>query len=271
MRQITPDRYDELRHEWITEHAGIWNIQKRRGEKLNRQIRKRTRMTAGARPNPYDDNLTHPHWARRGSTVEIGLEGIIVLASALIAPLGWPAGKLLYELTVQYIPARLRAYPIPALFATATGIGVLTVLLYSPDDSLYRTLLAPYLLAQIPATFAVAGIYGILNGWLAIDGSASWWPITPPPPPVDLDLPFGPDDLTAPPVFDVAEPVSAADMTPTTQITQSLQSLHLVKIGLAACAIGAAWMTGAVTIGVKDALTDAISSTSWTSPATLTH
>lgn len=271
MRQITPDRFDDLRHEWITEHAGIWNIQKRRAEKLNRQIRKRIRMTAGARPNPYDDNLTHPHWARKGSTVEITLEGIIILAGALMAPIGWTVGRLMYETIIQFIPNRLRAYPIPALLYTAGGIGLLTVLLYSPDDSLTRTLLAPYLLAQIPAAFAFAAIYGVLNGWLAIDGSTTWWPITPPPLPVDLHVPFGPDDLTAPPVFATGEPETAADMTPVTQVTQSLQSLRLVQIGLAVCAIGAAWMIGAVAIGIKDVLTDAVSSSSWTSPSSLTH
>jgi hypothetical protein len=25
----------------------------------------------------------------------------------------------------------------------------------------------------------VAGIYGILEGWLAVDGSRQWWPLTP--------------------------------------------------------------------------------------------
>lgn len=269
MRHVVPDRFDELRHEWIAEHAGIWNMQKRRAELLNRQIRKRIRMTAGARPNPYDDNVTHPHWARTGSTVEIIIERSVVAVCALLTPAGWIAGRLLYHYLIRFIPGRLRAYPIPALLAAAAIIGTLTALLYSPDDTLTGTVVAPYVLAQIPAAFAAAGIYGILNGWLAIDGSASWWPITPPPLPVDLTIHLGPDDLTAPSVFETADPNEAVDMTPVTQITQSLQSLHLVRTCLAICAIGSAWMTGAVGVGIKDAVLDTVSSPTWSSPANL--
>lgn len=258
MGHVMPDRYDELRHEWIAEHAGIWNIQKRRAELLNRQIRKRIRTAAGARPSPYDDNVMHPHWARRGSTVEIVIERVVVGLCAVLAPLGWLGGRLLYEYTVRFIPERLRAYPVPALLFSAAGVGTITALLYSPDDTLASTVIAPYVLAQIPATFAAAGIYGILNGWLAVDGSASWWPLTPPPLPVDLTLPLGPDDLTAPSVFETFDPAEAVDMTPTNQISQSQQALHLVRIGLAVCMIGVAWMTGAVGVGVRDAVFDVV-------------
>ena len=132
-------------------------------------------------------------------------------------------------------PTALRAYPIPALLWTAAGIGVLTALLYTPDDSLTTAFAAPYLIAQIPATFAAAGIYGILNGWLAVDGSTTWWPLTPPPIPVEFNLSLEPDDLTAPAVFETADPESAVDLTPATQISQSTQSARLVFAGLAAC------------------------------------
>lgn len=258
MGHVMPDRYDELRHEWISEHAGIWNIQKRRAELLNRQIRKRIRMAAGARPSPYDDNVMHPHWARRGSTVEIIIERFVIGLCAVLAPLGWLAGRLLYEYTVRFIPGRLRAYPVPALLCSAVGIGTITALLYSPDGTLAGTVIAPYVLAQIPAAFAAAGIYGILNGWLAVDGSASWWPVTPPPLPVDLTLPLGPDDLTAPSVFETFEPAEVVDMTPTSQISQSQQPLHLVRIALALCLIGTAWMSGAVAVGIRDAVFDVV-------------
>lgn len=256
MAHELPDRYDELRREWIAEHAGISTIQKRRAERLNRQIRKRIRMTAGARPNPYDDSITHPLWAREGTTVEVHGERILVLVCALIAPIGWPLGRFLYEQIITLIPERLRAYPTPALLWTAGGIGTLTALLYTPDTSVTTALIAPYLIAQIPATFAAAGIYGILNGWLAIDGSASWWPLTPPPIPVDFNLALEPDDLTAPAVFESAEPLSAADLAPVTQITQSTQSVRRVFIALAVCLIGSIWMVGAVAVGVKDAALD---------------
>lgn len=247
-----PDRYDELRREWIAEHAGIWTIQKRRAERLNRHIRKRIRMTAGARPNPHDDNVIHPLWARHGITAEVWLERLIVLLCAVLAPIGWLLGYRLYGQLVTLIPDRLRAYPIPALLWTATGIGILTALLYAPDQSLTTALVAPYLIAQVPAVFAIAGIYGILNGWLAIDGSATCWPLTPPPMPVEFNLALEPDDLTAPAVFQTAEPEAAVDLTPATQITQSTQPAKLVFIGLAACTIGSLWMLGTVIAGLKN-------------------
>lgn len=256
MVRVMPDRYDELRREWIAEHAGIWNIQKRRAEQLNRQIRKRIRMAAGARPNPYDDNPTHPLWARHGTTVELVGERVMVGLCALAAPIGWPLGRLLYAQIVAIIPDRLRAYPIPALLWAAIGIGTLTTLLYMPNHSLSATLIAPYLIAQIPATFAAAGIYGVLNGWLAIDGSASWWPLTPPPMPVEFNLTLEPDDLTAPAVFDTADPESAAELTPPTQISQSTQSPRNVLAALVLCLLGCLWMVGAVAVGIKDSVLD---------------
>ncbi len=254
-----PDRYDELRREWIAEYAGISNIQKRRAELLNRQIRKRIRRTAGARPNPYDDNPTHPLWAREGTTIEVVGERFIVLLCALAAPIGWPLGQLLYQQIVTLIPDRLRAYPVPALLWTAFGIGTVTALLYTPDNSLSTTLVAPYLTAQIPATFAAAGIYGVLNGWLAIDGSASWWPLTPPPLAVDFNLALEPDDLTAPAVFETADPESVADLSPATQISQSMQSTKNVLIALASCLIGSVWMVGAVAVGITSAAVQPLS------------
>ncbi len=81
-------------------------------------------------------------------------------------------------------------------------------------------------------------------------------PDPPPPLPVDLTLPLGPDDLTAPSVFETLEPAEVVDLSPTTQISQSQQSLHLVRITLALCLIGVAWMSGAVAVGIRDAIFD---------------
>ncbi|GAB4972185.1 hypothetical protein MAHJHV57_53540 [Mycobacterium avium subsp. hominissuis] len=58
-------------------------------------------------------------------------------------------------------------------------------------------------------------------------------------------------------------------MTPLTQITQSLQSLHLVRATAAVCAIGTAWMIGAVGVGIKDAVEHTVSSPAWSSPSQL--
>lgn len=253
MGHVMPDRYDELRREWISEHAGIWNIQKRRAELLNRQIRKRIRTAAGARPSPYDDNVMHPHWARRGSTVEIIIERIVIGLCAVLAPLGWLAGRLLYEYTVRFIPERLRAYPVPALLWSAAGIGTITALLYSPDGTLAGTVIAPYVLAQLPATFAVAGIYGILNGWLAVDGSTDWWPLAPPAPTVTLTLPLLPDDMTAPSPFRTIEPADPIDRTPlgAGAVRPMPRSSKLIVAGLVLNAVGIVWTLAAVGVGIK--------------------
>lgn len=243
-----PDKFDDLRHEWIADHQSIFTMQKRRAQVLNRQIRKRNRIIAGARPNPYDDNVIHGLLFRRPTTFEDGLQLVMVGVCALLAPVGWCLGALLYRCLLAYIPNRLRAYPIPALLWTAVGIGVLTAIIYTPGESWSATLVAPYLIAQIPAAFAAAGVYGILYGWIAVDGSTEMWPMAPPPVPVELDIPLGPDDLTAPPIF-LTEDTEKPAATPV-QIVQSDQPVGLVVAGLLACAIGTAWMIGAVIAAV---------------------
>ncbi len=253
-----PDRYDALRREWIAEHAGVWPMQKRRAELLNRQIRKRVRMTAGARPNPHDDNVIHPLWARSGSTLDLWLERIVVVVSAVVAPIGWPLGLVIYRRLVELIPDRLRAYPIPALLWSAVATGVVPALLYSPDGSFKTAFIAPYLLAQVPAAFASAGIAGILNGWLAVDGSATWWPLTPPPVPVDFDFAMEADDVTAPSVFETADPTTDVDLSPATQIIQSGQPTRLVWAAVSACVLGSVWVFAAVLVGIKNTILDGL-------------
>ncbi len=254
MTDLVPDRYDDLRREWIAEHAGIWTTQKRRAECLNRQIRRRNRMLAGARPSPYDDNTIHPLWVRRANTPEGWLESAIAMVCLLAAPLGWPLGLALYRSIVRLIPDRLRAYPVLALIGIAIATGTLCVLAYTPGRAAATAFLAPYVLAQIPAAFAAAGFLGILNGWLAIDGSADWWPLAPRPLDLDLCLPLQADDLTGPGIFERIDAEPHADLTPPDQITGSRQPLRRVVIGSIVCLIGAVWMTGAVLAGLKDTL-----------------
>lgn len=257
MFRETVDRYDELRREWIAEHSGIVTMQTRRAELLNRRIRRRNRDLAGARPNPYDDNATRPLLTRSPTTVEARLELCIVVVAAVAAPVGWPLGRLLYTRLEPLIPARLRSYPIPALLWAAVVLGILTSLMYAfrdPGSSLSSTVLAPWVMAQLPASFLTAGIYGILNGWLVIDGSTDWWPLAPPPPDLDLLVPLTADDLTGPPVFDTAEaPLSSQDLTPVSRARG--RSPALIMTALALSAIGTAWTVGAITIGVKDVVT----------------
>lgn len=252
------DRYDELRREWIAEHAGIFTMQIRRAEVLNRRIRRRKRDLAGARPNPYDDNATHPLLTRAPNTVEAKIELLLVAAVALAAPLGWPLGRWLYARIESLIPQRLRSFPIVALLCSAIVLGFLTTLLYSSREShsLGSAVLAPWIMAQLPAAFVTAGIYGILNGWLAIDGSLDWWPLTPLPASIELNIPLAADDLTGPSVFVTAEaPLSSYDLTPVIRARGG--STRLLVIAVIVNVLGAAWTLGAVAVGIKAVLLQA--------------
>lgn len=216
MREVQPDYYDETRHAWLREHP-FTNIQKRRAQLLNQQIGRRKRHAAGAGTDPADDNVIGPLWIRKPTPAE----AVIIGAAAALAPLGWPLGVLIYRRTVNLISAELPSYPVAVLLWSAFGTGVLTVLLYWPNGSLLTTLAAPWLIAQIPAAFAAAAIYGILNGWLAV--SAGWWPTQPPPMTSELarGLGLGHHDTRT-------------------------QSTRPILWGLTGCLLGAVWMIGGV-------------------------
>lgn len=263
LNELPPDRFDELRREWIGRHAGVFTIQKRRAEILNRRIRDRHRRQAGARPNPYDDNVIKPLPARRADTIEGYAEVAIVGIAALLAPIGWLAGIALYQRTLGFIPQRLRSYPVPALLWASVALGALTLWLYDPGTALGSALVAPWLTAQIPATFLAAGIYGILNGWLAVEGTTDWWPLTPRPVPAELDYPMGPDDMTGPGIFrqyDLAAGEQPTPIAPDPARPQA-RSAMLIVTALLASALGIAWTIATVTLGVLDALTASISLT----------
>ena len=70
----------------------------------------------------------------------------------------------------------------------------------------------PWIAVQIAAVPLIAGIYGVLDGWLAVDGSEQWWPLTPTARPLtaeDAAAVLGAYDLTVTGVVDArpqAEP-----------------------------------------------------------------
>ncbi len=196
------DIFDAERRAWIAAHCGVFMFQKRRAELLAKAIRARTRVQVGARPDPHDDQVTPRLVFRTPSTTTGSFESALVAACTVAAPLGWPLGKAAYHALVSLIPDRLRAYPIPALLWASSACGLPLVLFYGPSPDLVDTLLFPWLLAQLPAMFLAAGIYGILEGWLAVDGSSDWWPLTPESTDVDDDLILGLGTLAMPTVLD---------------------------------------------------------------------
>ncbi|KUI36194.1 hypothetical protein [Mycobacterium sp. GA-2829] len=173
------DRYDEMRRAWIAAHQGVWTIQRRRAEQLGRRVRARQRHIASAVPDPHDDTLLPPLWLRTAQSPASQLEVVGVLALALVLPLGWLAGRIFHATLTRQIPGTLRAYPIPAMLWSGVVLGAPIVVLSCWVVSLRDGALTAWLCAQLAATPAVAGVYGIADGWLAVPGSTQWWPLTP--------------------------------------------------------------------------------------------
>lgn len=200
----TADKYDEIRRKWIARHQHTFIFQKKRAEDLAREMRDRNTALTGARPDPADDDVIHPWYMRPVKTPYAMLDWIIFMTSAVLAPAGWPLGKLISKTVVQLIPGELRSYPIAGFMWAAAGVGLpmtAVVAWTGPSESLDQAVVLPWLLAQIPAALLVAGIYGILEGWLAVDGARDWWPMSPPAKVDDVDFGFSADDITGPGIF----------------------------------------------------------------------
>lgn len=212
------DRFDEIRRKWIARHQHTFTFQKRRAEILARQIRDRAQERTGARVDPADDDLIHPMWARSGDTVYGALDWVIVGTAAVLAPVGWIAGRGLYKFVIQLIPDEIRSYPIAAFMwgAVATGLPLPMIywLFYDAADSLSMTVLVPWGFAQVPAALLAAGVYGILEGWLAVDGSRDWWPMRPPQESETVDFGFSIDDPPTPGIFRTRAQQPVGDLIP---------------------------------------------------------
>lgn len=211
---VPADRFDEIRRKWIARNQRTFIFQKRRAEILARQIRDRATENSGARVDPADDDVIHPFLMRSHQTTYAALDAIIVVTAAVLAPLGWPVGRLLYRLTVQLIPEGIRSYPIAAFMWAAVVIGLPMPLIYGPTNSLIGTVAVPYLFAQVPAAALAAGVYGILEGWLAVAGSRDWWPMRLPPIHEVVDFGWERDDVTLPAVFPTQETPDVGERTP---------------------------------------------------------
>jgi hypothetical protein len=206
---LPPDRFDDLRREWIAFHQGWSTIQRRRAEQLGRIVRKRQRIHTVAVPDPHDDTVLDPLWIRATKSHASRVELTLVLALAAMAPIGWPAGWALKTTISTLIPNTLRGFPIAALVWSGVGLGVLTALVYElvydPAGSFGQVAVLPWVCVQVAAVPLAAGIYGIAEGWLAVDGSGQWWPLTPVKQPLTADdaaAILGGYDLTGPGVVD---------------------------------------------------------------------
>jgi hypothetical protein len=175
---------DEARHAWIVAHQGVSTIQRRRAEALGRKMRARQRVEASAISDAHDDTVIPPLWLRAAKSPGSHIEMLVVVTAGVVAPAGWLAGLVVKRIFISLIPRRLRAFPIAALLWSGVVLGAVIVALYRPTGSLMQMFVAPWACLQLAAIPATAGVYGIAEGWLAVDGSDSWWPLMPPQRPI---------------------------------------------------------------------------------------
>lgn len=176
-------------------------IQRRRAELLGRTIRACQRRVVSAVPDPHDDTVVPPLWLRTAKSPISQLELALVTVLVVVIPVGWVGGWVLKHVVTRLIPGQLRAFPVAALLWSGAGLGLVTALIYDPNATTGAVVLAPWLCVQVAAIPAVAGVYGIAEGWLAVPGSTQWWPLTPTTPPLtdeDADAILGGYDLTRP-------------------------------------------------------------------------
>ncbi|WP_018604174.1 hypothetical protein [Mycobacterium sp. 155] len=177
------DKFDELRRAWIARHQGWSTIQRRRAEQLGRKVRARQRLQSVAVPDPHDDTLLPPLWLRTTRSPASQVELVLMSAVVVLAPFGLIGGYVLKAVVTRLIPGDLRGYPIAVLLWAAAGLGavivVLSLLVYQPGASFGQVAVMPWICVQFAAVFAVAGVLGIAEGWLAVAASRLWFPRTP--------------------------------------------------------------------------------------------
>jgi hypothetical protein len=216
MGQALPlDRFEDIRREWIAFRQGDSLIQRRRAEVLGRVVRKRQRIRTAAVPDPHDDTVLPRLMFRPAKSLFSQFERALVLIAALIAPIGWPAGWALKTIITSQIPHTLRGFPIAATLWSGAALGLLTVLVYQlaydPAGSFGQIVVLPWVCVQLAAIPTIAGIYGLAEGWLAVEGSDQWWPLTPQRRPLtaaDAAAILGAYEMTGPGVVD-AHPLNA--------------------------------------------------------------
>jgi hypothetical protein len=210
--------YGRQRATWILNHAGPFAFQRTRGQKLQAELDDRERTTAGVNQNIHIQGITERLFLRKAESRAAILELMIIVAAAAIFPIAWPAGRLLYHRLAHHIETRLGVdpnvmptIPITALCWIGAAIMSLGAAVIDPSSatSLVGVVLAPWITIQGSGIFVVAGIYGALEGWLAVPGSTDWWPFPPPPLPstpsfgkqhTDNPAPLTPGDKPTPPL-----------------------------------------------------------------------
>jgi len=181
--------YGELRATRIRNHAGPLKFQSRRGEILQNEVDNDKRQRGGIVQNIHIEAITDNLFLRRPQSRAVMLEYFIVVVCALVFPIAWPAGRALYRWLARRVDPHgetLHAVPITALAWISVALIALPVLFVDPTGwaSLGSVILTPWLWVQGAGVFAVAAVYAVMDGWLAVKGATDWWPFPPPPRPV---------------------------------------------------------------------------------------
>ncbi|MDA2893391.1 hypothetical protein PDG61_20925 [Mycolicibacterium sp. BiH015] len=179
---VNEDRFDDLRRAWIAAHQGWSTIQRRRAELLGRRIRARQRAIASAVADPHDDTSLPPIWLRTSKSPATHIELLMILGLGMSVPIGWLLGWVFYTALARLVPGTLRGFPITALLWASVVLAVPVLVLYDPAPGFGNAVVVPWMCAQLVAIPAAAGVLGIANGWLALEASKAWWPLTPPKP-----------------------------------------------------------------------------------------
>ncbi|MDM2164725.1 hypothetical protein PP352_21480 [Mycobacteroides abscessus] len=167
---------------WCINHAGPWMFQRRRGQLMFRADDEADHIVHGVALDTHVDGLPESIWFRW--SWELIVTGIL----GLLYPVAWPAGRELYRYHTRMVEARrLATPPIVAMTWAATFLTALfTVFMLGMHDAMFgpgagfgRMFVMPWLLAQFAGIFWWAGLYGRLEGWLAIPGATEFWPKEP--------------------------------------------------------------------------------------------
>ena len=170
-------------------------------------------MWRGQFPSVFHTQRIGRHFLRSvsgASTMFLGFTALSLLPIADATAIGYAAPLMTVVLAVVFLGEKVRIYRWSAVI-----VGVPLPLLYSPGVSWATTLVIPWIIAQVPAALLAAGIYGILEGWLAVDGARDWWPMRPPEDHDVVDFGLHPDDLTMPPTpFNTINEAPLGERTP---------------------------------------------------------
>lgn len=178
----TFERYEDQRARWIASHAGPFDTQRRRAERLARRVREVTRAQIGADLDPQAEKITDPWflrtWRNHGGGVAVGVS-VLALVLGVLSCVAVAVGVIAYRVAWRSVPRRVRTIPVGLLFAVGSagaGTAALACYLLGADP------LPTWLAVQPGLGLVGAGGYAVACGWLAVPGSARLaWPRPPRP------------------------------------------------------------------------------------------